>query len=209
MLRSDAQENRDRLLEAARELFAERGLDVPMRAIARRAEVGAATLYRRFPTKQALIDQAFTHEMSQCRAIVDDACADPDPWHGMCSVIHGLADLNARNQSFVDAFIAAPPGTVDLAAHRSDLLRLIDGLCRRAKQAGALRPDFVLDDFILILLAVRGLSGVSPGVRPAATRRFAALILEALRASPTTAALPPQARIIAVVEEKWSSASLR
>ena len=55
-LRADAQENRDRILDAARALFSERGLDVSMREVARCAEVGPATLYRRFPTKQALID---------------------------------------------------------------------------------------------------------------------------------------------------------
>ena len=64
MLRADAQENRDRILAAARALFAERGLDVGMREIARRAGVGPATLYRRFPTKQALIDEAFAVELA-------------------------------------------------------------------------------------------------------------------------------------------------
>ena len=60
MLRADAEDNRERVLEAARELFAERGLDVPLREVARRAGVGPATLYRRFPTKQSLVDAAFT-----------------------------------------------------------------------------------------------------------------------------------------------------
>jgi AcrR family transcriptional regulator len=197
MLRTDARDNRDRLLEAARELFAEVGLDVPMRAIARRAGVGAATLYRRFPTKQALIDQAFTQEMRRCREIVDAACADPDPWRGMCSMIQGLAELNARNQGFVDAFMVTASSPADVAAHRSEMLRAIDRLGRRAKQAGALRPDFVLDDFILILLAVRGLSGVPPESRPATARRLAALMLQALRASGTTSALPPAAHLTA------------
>ncbi|HTJ31718.1 MAG TPA: helix-turn-helix domain-containing protein [Dactylosporangium sp.] len=199
MLRSDAQENRDRVLDAARALFSERGLDVPMREIARRAEVGAATLYRRFATKQALIDQAFTHEVKQCRTIVRDAWADPDPWRGMCSVVQGLAELNAQNQGFVDAFMTALPGAIDFAAHRADMLRMIADLCRRAKQTGTLRPDFALDDFILVLMAGRGLSAAPPDLRLAAARRFAALALEALRASPTTATLPPPARFAPAV----------
>jgi AcrR family transcriptional regulator len=205
LLRSDAQENRDRVLAAARSLFSERGLDVPIREIARRAGVGPATLYRRFPTKQALIDLAFAHEVKQCREIVRDAWADQDPWRGMCSVIHGLAELNARNQGFVDAFMTALPGAVDFAAHRADLLRMIAELCRRAKQTGALRPDFVLDDLILVLMAGRGLSAAPPDVRLAAARRFAALILEALHASPTTATLPPPARVAPAVLAEWGA----
>jgi AcrR family transcriptional regulator len=81
-LRSDAEENRQRVRDAARALFSERGLDVGMRDIARRAQVGPATLYRRFPTKQILIDEVFADELHSCRAIVDDGCSDPDPWHG-------------------------------------------------------------------------------------------------------------------------------
>src|SRR4051794_20787548 len=98
MLRADAQDNRDRVLEAARALFSERGLDVPMREIARRAGVGPATLYRRFPTKQSLIDEAFTDEMRTCRDIVRAGCADTDPWRGLCSIVLAVTDLNARNQ---------------------------------------------------------------------------------------------------------------
>ena len=88
------------MLEAARALFSERGLAVPMREIARRAEVGPATLYRRFPTKQALIDAAFADEMRACRGIVRDGCADPDPWRGLSAVVRDITELNAVNQGF-------------------------------------------------------------------------------------------------------------
>ena len=78
-LRSDALDNRERILDAARAVFAAEGLDVPMREIARRAGVGPATLYRRFPTKQALAAEAFTDQMHACHAIVEEGLADPDP----------------------------------------------------------------------------------------------------------------------------------
>jgi AcrR family transcriptional regulator len=196
MLRADAQENRDRVLRAARALFAERGLDVSMREIARRAEVGPATLYRRFPTKQALIEQAFAHEARQCREIVRDAWADPDPWRGLCAMIREVTELNAQNQGLVDALGTAPPGTFDFDAHRTDALHMIADLCRRAKQAGALRPDFALDDFILVLMTGRSLSAVPPQARSAAARRYAALTIDALRASPTAGTLPPPAPMV-------------
>jgi len=194
-LRADARDNRDRLLEAARELFSERGLDVPMREIARRAEVGPATLYRRFPTKQDLIDAAFTDELRQCATIVHDGCADHDPWRGLCAVVRGITELNAHNQGFVDAFVTSYPGAVDFTTHRAGMLRSLADLCRRAREAGALRPGIVLDDLILVLMAGRGLAAAPPEVRPVAVRRLSALVLEAFKAEPASGALPPPARV--------------
>ena len=179
-LRADARENRDRVVDAARALFAERGLDVPMREIARRAEVGPATLYRRFPTKQALIDEAFTGELQECTRIVRDGCADPDPWRGLSTVVVEITVLNSRNHGFVDAF----PGVVDLTEHRTAMVRALTGLCRRAQAAGALRKDFVLDDLILMFRTGRA-------IRPVAARRYAALALAAFRASDAAEPLPP------------------
>lgn len=195
LLRADAQENRDRVLEAARTVFAERGINATMREIARRAEVGPATLYRRFPTKQLLIDEAFTHELQACRGIVSDGCADPDPWQGFCSVIERISVLNVRNQGFVEAFMSANPETDTFAAHRASLLRMLAELARRAQAAGELRRDFVLDDLVLILLAGRGLTAMPPDGREAAARRFAALAVEAFRAANANTALPPAMRL--------------
>jgi AcrR family transcriptional regulator len=190
LLRADAQDNRDRALEAARALFSERGIEVPMREIARRAGVGPATLYRRFPTKQLLVDEAFADELRACRAIVDDGCADPDPWHGFCSVVERISVLNARNQGFVDAFVAANPEFGTLVAHRASLLRKLAGLAGRAQAAGGLRRDFVIDDLVLVLAAGRGLSSTPPAGREATARRFAALVVDAFRASGSHGELP-------------------
>ena len=195
VLRSDAQDNRDRVLKAARELFAESGLGVTMRQIARRAGVGPATLYRRFPTKQALVLEAFTDELGACSAIVREAAADPDPWHGFCSVIERVTVLNARNQGFTDAFMAEHPSAVDFPAHRAALTREIAAISRRAIAAGELRADFVLDDFMLVLLAGRGLAAVPARERVAAARRLAALTIEGLRAEDANYPLPKPPRL--------------
>lgn len=190
MLRSDARDNRDRAVKAARELFAERGIHIPMREIARRAGVGPATLYRRFPTKQLLVDAVFADELRSCRGIVEDGCADPEPWRGFCSVIEQISVLNSRNQGFVDAFMSAHPEPDTFAAHRALLLRMLMDLTRRAKAAGELRHDFVIDDLVLVLLAGRGLSSTPPRGREAAARRFAALAIDAFRESSTNSPLP-------------------
>ncbi|TDV40656.1 TetR/AcrR family transcriptional regulator [Actinophytocola oryzae] len=79
-MRVDALRNRDRIHEVARTLFAERGTEVPMAAVARHA--GVVTLYRRFPTKEALVTEVFTDQFATCVSVVDDALADRDPWRG-------------------------------------------------------------------------------------------------------------------------------
>jgi len=170
-----------------------------MRDIARRAGVGPATLYRRFPTKQALVDEAFTDELHACQAIVAEGCANPDPWRGFCTVLMRIGELNARNQGFVDAFMFTYPGTVDFAQHRATLLHSLADLCRRAKESGALRDDFVLDDLVLVLMAGRAFSATPPNVRLASARRFSALAIEAFRASAEQSILPPPARVAASV----------
>jgi AcrR family transcriptional regulator len=190
-LRADALDNRERILEAARGVFAAEGLNVPMRTIARRAGVGPATLYRHFPTKETLVTEAFTEELRACRAVVDEGLADPDPWQGFCLVIEKICALHARNRGFTAAFMSAFPEAVDFPALRQYSLASVATLARRAKEAGRLRPDFVLDDLILMLMANDGIRAASPAARVAASRRFAALAIQAFTASPQHAPLPP------------------
>ncbi|MFI1412351.1 TetR/AcrR family transcriptional regulator [Streptomyces sp. NPDC020707] len=195
-LRSDAVDNRDRILDAAGKLFAAEGLDVPMREIARRAAVGPATLYRRFPTKQALITAVFADQVRACRDIVDEECADPDPWRGFCQVIEKVCELHARDRGFTEAFMSTfpgAPGNVDTG--RAYTMRAVAGLARRAQEAGRLRPDFVLDDLVLMLMANKGIHTASTDAQVTASRRFAGFVIQAFEARPPHAPLPPSARL--------------
>lgn len=194
-LRSDAVDNRERILEAARALFATEGLNVPMREIARHAEVGPATLYRHFPTKENLATEAFIEQMRTCHAIAEEGLTDPDPWHGFCRVIERTFELNAHSRGFTEAFISTFPNAVDFVASRERALISIAELTRRAKDTGQLRSDFVLEDLMLMLMAHRGIQPGSPAARAAASRRFAAFVIEAFRATPDSAPLPPVARL--------------
>lgn len=197
-LRSDARDNRDRILEAARTLFATDGLGVPMREIARLAEVGPATLYRHFPTKEALATEAFIDQMRTCHAIADEGLADPDPWRGFCRVIERTFELNAHSRGFTEAFMSTFPNAMDFAASREYALKSIIELARRAKETGHLRLDFALDDLMLMLMAHRGIQPGSQAARTAASRRFAAFVIEAFRATPESAPLPPVPRLVPV-----------
>lgn len=186
-MRADARENRARVLAVARELFAERGIEVPMAAIARRAGVGVATLYRRFPTKESLVAEAFTEQFAVCQAVIDDALKDPDPWSGFCTVIEKVCQLQACDRGFTAAFTASFP---DLHTEvRDRTWQDFGALVQRAKDSGQLRPDFSPHDLTLVLIANGGLSGLPLEVATAGSRRLVAYLLESFRAG--TDALPP------------------
>jgi hypothetical protein len=97
-------------------------------------------------------------------------------------VIEKLCELHARNRGFTTAFTSAFPHAMDLAALREQALTSLAELARRAKDSGRLRPDFVLDDLILMLMANGGLHATSTNARVAASRRFAALAIRAFQA---------------------------
>jgi AcrR family transcriptional regulator len=179
-LRADARENRDRVLDAARGLFAEHGLGVTMRDIARHAEVGPATLYRRFPTRHALVDAAFEDEMRTCRAIVEAGASDADPSRGLRHVLESTAVLHAGNRGYVDAMASTRRESESFAQHRRELRRMLAELVSRARAVGGVRDDLVLDDVLLLLAAARSVPGRSRAHREAAARRFGRLAADML-----------------------------
>ncbi|MEV6284881.1 helix-turn-helix domain-containing protein [Kribbella sp. NPDC051770] len=190
-LRSDARDNRKRILAVARLAFAAEGLDVPIREIARRAEVGVATLYRHFPTKEALHAAAFAEQMTLCSTIVQDALDAPDPWHGFSQMVERMMEQHALDRGFARAFTSSLPPAAGLAAERDRTLRALLDLITRTKSAGALRDDFVVEDLSLALMANEGIRAATPALRLAASRRFAAFILQSFQANPVRRDLPP------------------
>ncbi|MEU1800409.1 helix-turn-helix domain-containing protein [Streptomyces sp. NPDC019937] len=187
--RTDARRNRHRILEVAHHTFAAHGLDVPMRAIARRAGIGPATLYRHFPTKEALVTETFAEQLAQCVASLDAALADPDPWHGFCALIEKVCAMQATDRGFTAAFLATLPDSLatDFERVRDHNVRRFAELTRRAQRSGQLRPDFVPGDIKLLIMANGSIGSA------AASRRLVALLLQSLQAHPTDppAPLPP------------------
>ncbi|KAB2387981.1 TetR/AcrR family transcriptional regulator [Actinomadura montaniterrae] len=194
-LRSDARDNRERILEVAREAFAAEGLDVPMREIARRARVGPATLYRRFPTKEALLTAAFAEQMAACIGIVEEGLAAADPWRGFAAAIERLMEVHALDRGFAHALTSQYPQVYDFVEGRERTLRALAELIRRAKEAGGLRKDVVIEDVVLALMANEGIRAGSRAARLAASRRFAALMIRSFQADAPTAPLPPAVRL--------------
>lgn len=194
--RSDARHNRERILDAARAAFTAQGIDVPLTAIARRAGVGPATLYRHFPTRSALVTEAFAGQLAECVALLDDALADPDPWRGFCSMIEQVCAMQAADRGFTAAFLSKFPDAVDHERERRRAEVGIAELVRRAQESGQLRGDFDPADITLLMLAN---SGVADGageqrLADAASRRLVGYLLQSFRAS-DGAPLPPAAPV--------------
>ena len=144
-LRADARRNRERILAAAREQFADHGLDVHMEQIARGAGVGVGTVYRHFPAKedllQALADERFARFAELARAGLEDA----DPWNGFCELMHESARIVAEDRGLSEAMDQLPD-LCTAAAAKVGLLELVSGLIERAKASGAMRADFTAAD---------------------------------------------------------------
>ncbi|WNV86125.1 TetR/AcrR family transcriptional regulator [Umezawaea sp. Da 62-37] len=183
-LRVDARNNRDRILEVARATFAESGLDVPMKVIARRSGVAVATLYRRFPTKQSLMAAAFDEQVAACAAVIDEALAEPDAWRGFTLVVEKACAMHVLFGGFTAEFLAAFPKAADFRGEREHNVRGFAEIVRRAKAGGRLRADFTPDDLKLLLMANGGITAASPEAARASSRRLVALLLRSLRADP-------------------------
>ncbi|WP_411093270.1 TetR/AcrR family transcriptional regulator [Streptomyces sp. 049-1] len=192
-LRADARHNRERLLEAAREVFAAQGVDAPMNAVARRAGVGVATLYRRFPTRSALVSAAFTEQLSVCAAAFEEALADPDPGHGLYTLLEQVCTTLVTDRGFDTVFMAGFPESLDHAEERACAEERLSQLIERARAAGQLREDFDPADIPLLLMAVNGLAGQPPEVALPGARRLLTYLFQAFQAHPPSrpGPLPP------------------
>lgn len=183
-MRTDASQNRARILDAARELYAAKGPGVTMRAIARRAGLGVATLYRHFPTRGALVVAAFEHELADCDRLSGTALADPDPWRALRGVVDHVVRAQADNRAFTWTFPAEFWNAVEMGEARARAMGNINELVRRAQASGDLRADFAPSDLALLVQASDSLTATSP----AAARRLVAYLLQSFSAR--TAPLP-------------------
>jgi AcrR family transcriptional regulator len=189
-LRADARRNLQRILSAARAVFAEHGIDAPMATVARRAGVGVATLYRRFPTRDDLVRAAFAHQMDTCAQTLTEALADPDPWQGFQRLVETVCELQREERGFPAAFLAAFPDSTQAHAEvRERIERELVILIRRAQAAGTLRADFHPSDLAVGLLAHCSLVTALPG-DSAASRRLVAYLLQSFRADAAHDPLP-------------------
>ncbi|MCV7303208.1 TetR/AcrR family transcriptional regulator [Mycobacterium barrassiae] len=180
-LRADAARNAERILRAARDVYAELGADAPLEAIARRAGVGERTLYRRFPTKGDLISAALDQSIAEdLTPVIEKARADKDAMRGLVTLIEAAISLGAREHHLLTAARRAGSLRSDVSAELNDALA---ELTARGRDAGVIRPDVVSDDlprFIAMLYTVL-LTMDSDGD---GWRRYVALLIDSISTGP-------------------------
>jgi AcrR family transcriptional regulator len=187
-LRADAARNRARILEAAKRAFAEAGLDVGVEEIARRAGVGKGTLYRRFPTKEALVRAIFEDRLNELGRLATTAARTPDPWEAFARFLESAARMQASDQGFLDV-VAQRMGTGVLSPeHRRRFLALVSGPLKRAQEAGRVRADLVPEDVPLLLRMLGVTTRAAPDGQSMEEhwRRYLGLLLDGLRPEAAT-----------------------
>lgn len=166
--RADAERNRRRLIEAATEIFMERGLDVGVGEIAQRAEVGRGTLFRNFPTKEHLIAAIVVERISESIARGRAALEAADPGEALFELIDQSVGRSQTDRALFDALADTWMANQEIRAAHAEMLAVLDALLRRAQEAGAVRPDVGAVDVLMMIKglceAVRSFQHVNPDV---------------------------------------------
>ncbi|GAA1529719.1 TetR/AcrR family transcriptional regulator [Dactylosporangium maewongense] len=171
-LRADARRNRDRILLAARDAFAEAGFAVPLDEIAARAGVGPGTVYRHFPTKEALFQAVIADRVAGLVAEARDRAGDPDAGAAFFAMLSRLGGEGAAKRDASEAMTV--PGPVVAELHEA-----VGVLLHRAQTAGAVRAHITVEDLFALL---KGLfTGMHDSDDPGRAQRLLAVVTAGLR----------------------------
>jgi len=192
-LRRDAERNRQLLLAAARVLIAERGLEVTHEDIARAAGTGLGTIYRRFPTKQDLVDALFTEHVDAVVALAEAARGAPDPSDGLRRFMEATLEMQARDRGLSQLFRGVHQDSPLVRGARVRIAPIIGELVERARAAGELAAGVTPGDFVLVELMVAGVMDATRSFAPDLWRRSLAIGLAGLRHGRSLPGVSPDA----------------
>ncbi len=176
VLRRDAAQNRERVLDAAATVFSERGLDVGVDEIARVAGVGVGTLYRRFPTKDSLISALVRQVLDEFLALATDALSAPGG-EGLEQVFHGSGEILASNRGCLPRMW----NDDETSGTRNEYRQILVELLKRAQDHGRIRGDATAADLDLVFWSLRGVISTTRGVSDDGWRRTLAVVVAGLR----------------------------
>ncbi len=176
--------NRERLLAAARELYAEQGFDVTLDEIARHAGVGVGTAYRRFANKSEVLDALFAEQTVEMAAAADAGIADPDPWHGLVTYLETSLDLQLSDKGLAQIVSGDRISVEQHDWNREVMAPKNRALVVRAQEAGMLRADITGTDLTFIQVGLNAIMARSRNAHPDLYRRYLHLLLDGLRAEP-------------------------
>ncbi|SDO47386.1 DNA-binding transcriptional regulator, AcrR family [Nakamurella panacisegetis] len=205
-LRRDAELNRQKILRAAAEVFAARGLDVTLDDIADHAGVGVGTVYRRFPNKDVLIEALFEDKIEDIVRRAEAAAASPDPWEGLVGFLRNAVLAQARDQGLRQVMHSYQHGAARVAQSRARLTAPIVRLIDAAKTQGRLRADFELTDFPVVMGMVGFVAQHICTAAPEIWQRYLEILIDGLRERPDLEPLPrpalTEAQLVTVMREK-------
>jgi AcrR family transcriptional regulator len=178
--RADAERNRRRLLDAAAEIFAQRGLDVGVAEIAQRAGIGRGTLFRNFPTKEHLIAAIVVEEMSDAAARGRELLDAQDPGAALFEFLDHVAGRQRRDRALFEAVQEAFLANAEIRAAHAEVVEVLGALLSRAQEAGAVRPEVGPVDVLLLLKGVCETAAAFQALDPQISERQLDLIHAAL-----------------------------
>jgi AcrR family transcriptional regulator len=204
-LRSDARRNRELILAAASELFAESGAELSIDELARRAGVGHATIFRRFPSKDDLIVAMIEQRLNALAEAVEEAAHSEDAWEGLAGAMAVIAERQAMDRGLADAADSRVVGAPNLREARQRILTPMADLLARAQAAGQVRADLQPEDVFFLITAAANASPCRFQI-PGLWRRYLGVVLDGMRpegASP----LSPDAPALCEIEEAFETVS--
>ncbi|MGK2936318.1 MAG: TetR/AcrR family transcriptional regulator [Solirubrobacteraceae bacterium] len=189
-LRRDAERNRLRILDAAREVFSERGLCATLDDVAAHAGVGVGTVYRRFPDKDALLDELFNQRVDELATVAERHLTAVDAWDGLRGFLEESVTLQASDRGLRELLHHPERGRERVQAARERLVPCIADLLDRAQRAGDVRADLEVTDIGMVTLMLVTAIQSTHDIRSDAWRRWFALTIDALRPPAATGELP-------------------
>jgi AcrR family transcriptional regulator len=193
-LRRDAERNRQRILDTAGVLFAERGLGVSLDEIARHAGVGVGTVYRRFPDKEQLIDALFEDRLADILAVATESVEMTDPWEALVHFLERSMELQVKDRGLKELLLGTSTAHARIEEGRRRIQPLGDSLLDRAQKAGVVRDDIAVSDLMLLQHAIGEAAEYTREVAPEAWRRVMLIALDGLRPDrrrPSPMPVPP------------------
>jgi len=181
--RSDAVRNRERVLEAAKAVFSAGGADASLEAVAKRAGVGIGTLYRHFPTREALFEAVYRREVDQLSELAEQLKSTPAPVDALRRWMRSNVELVATKKGMISALALVIQGPSELYAYSFDrLTKAIGTLLDRAVAAGEIRADLSPEDLLRALIGMCYLHD-QPGWQ-SAVLRLLDVFIDGLRVHP-------------------------
>lgn len=189
-LRCDAARNLERILAAAQDLVADNGFSFTVESVAERAGVGIGTVYRRFPTKEALIEAVVRPVFDQGLAIAEEAASYEPAQDGLERYLRGVAEFHASHRFPLRQLWAAPGGR----SLREQVQPIVAGLLQAAQDGGRVRADLDYQDVVLSIWTVTGLIDTTSQVAPTLWRRHLDLLIDGMRPGrpPLATPVPPR-----------------